>query len=75
MSNANDQVVENGCVFEIEIDAEKLHAAELVKQFKLQMNADDAEAAATAKSKGKIKLDDDASDTGTKSIGRRKTKS
>jgi len=49
---------------EIEIDAEKLRAHELVEQFKLQMKSDEK----------KISIDDSSESGGGKSVGRKRTK-
>ncbi len=49
---------------EIEIDAEKLRAHELVEQFKLQMKTDEK----------KISIDDSSESGGGKSVGRKRTK-
>jgi len=58
---------------EIEIDAEKLRASELVKQFKLDMMQDSGDGAGSGKST-QISVDD-ADDSASKSIGRKKTRS
>ncbi len=57
---------------EIEIDAEKLRASELVKQFKMQMMQDDG--SASSQGGGKIEVPEE-SDSPSKSIGRKRTKS
>lgn len=57
---------------EIEIDAEKLRAHDLVQQFKLEMMATEGEDSA---GKGaKIQVDDSSDESGGKSIGRSKSK-
>jgi len=59
---------------EIEIDAEKMRASELVKQFKLDMMKDSP--AGSGKAELSLESDDsDSAEAGAKTIGRRKTKS
>ena len=57
---------------EIEIDAEKLRAHDLVQQFKLEMMA--TEGTDESGKGGKIKLDESSDESGGKSIGRTKSK-
>lgn len=57
---------------EIEIDAEKLKASELVKQFKLQMNKDSGK---VSSDKIEIEDDSDVAKKAEKTIGRSRTKS
>lgn len=58
---------------EIEIDAEKLRASELVKQFKLDMMKEDGTDAGTGK--GTQITVDESDESASKSIGRKKTRS
>jgi phage shock protein A len=58
---------------EIEIDAEKLRAHDLVQQFKLEMMSDEAGSGSDSKS-SRIRMDDTIDDSTNKSIGRNKTK-
>jgi phage shock protein A len=58
---------------EIEIDAEKMRASELVKQFKLDMLKDSGDVEGSGKA-GKITIDE-SDDSASKSIGRKKTRS
>lgn len=58
---------------EIEIDAEKLRAHDLVQQFKLEMMQTEGGSEGGAKTGG-IKIDDDVDASGSKSVGRNRTK-
>lgn len=58
---------------EIEIDAEKLRAHDLVQQFKLEMMQSDSGSEGGSKTGG-IKVDDDLDSAGSKSVGRNRTK-
>ena len=60
---------------EIEVDAERMRASEIVKQFKMEMNEDQPASESSAKSR--IALDDDVEEDadGGKTIGRQKTQS
>jgi phage shock protein A len=58
---------------EIEIDAEKLRAHDLVQQFKLEMMQIEGGSEGGAKTGG-IKVDDELDSSGSKSVGRNRTK-
>lgn len=58
---------------EIEIDAEKLRAHDLVQQFKLEMMQSEGGSEGGAKTGG-IKIDDELDSSGSKSVGRNRTK-
>lgn len=58
---------------EIEIDAEKLRAHDLVQQFKLEMMQSEGSTDGGAKTGG-IKVDDELDSSGSKSVGRNRTK-
>jgi phage shock protein A len=58
---------------EIEIDAEKLRAHDLVQQFKLEMMKSEGGTEGGSKTGG-IKIDDELESSGSKSVGRNRTK-